>query len=205
MDSTQLKLTQKAIDTFTGDHADHFASLSEAPTQIFNRISALIILDQDVQQKVKDYGSNDWLNGLDPSFRKWGRERFVNYLLKVFAQKLIELLSNGTVQFVTTPTPEGLAQFEHLQVMAGLKPAPPPPPKQKTAAELLTEEVLVDFNGIYDEKKKLIKPPISMSLMREKCRTRRDYDAEYGRLADTNVLASSITSSYSGSELVIGG
>jgi hypothetical protein len=146
------------------------------------------------------------MNCLDPNFRRFWHGQFTDLLNKILAQKLIRLVSDGTVQFATEPTPEALAQYTHLEQLAGLKPTPAPAPKPKTAAQLLTEEVLTDYNGVRsDDGKKLVKAPLPMAQFREKHRTRREYREEYQRLADTNQLESQITSAYSGSDLIVGG
>lgn len=197
MNSTLSAITKKGMDQFQEQHADFFALLSEPPNKVFERLGAAIVLDAALQEKFKEYGSVENICCPDPNFRKSRQQMFIALLHQSLAQKLIKLASTGTVQFAVQPTPEGLEQYNHLEMLSGTKPFPVPPPPPKTAAELLRSEVLDDFNGV-----KGVKPPLSTKAMQEKRRTRREYDAEYRRLADTDALASAVTSGYSGSDMI---
>ena len=204
MNTTQNTLAKKLTAAFEEQHADFFATLNEPPSAIVERMAALILLDPAAQASFQRVGSEENLNCLDKNFRRFWHQQFADLLNKTLAQKLIKLVSNGTVQFAVEPTSEALAQHTHLEQLAGLKPMPAPAPKPLSAAEQLTREVLEDYNGVRDGKK-VIKAPLPMTQFREKHRTRKEYREEYQRLADTNQLESQITSAYSGSDLVVGG
>lgn len=171
--------------------ANFISLLQGGIKEFYERISAEITLHPELRDGVTAH----LVTPSDEDYKaRYTRVARAQYRSLVHA--LYRVWERDGFDFVAAMTPEMNEEIYAAQVLLGFRKADPRPPKPKSAAELLTIEVLQDFNGV-----KGVKPPISTKVMQEKRRTRRDYDAEYRRLAETDELTSQITTAYDAGEV----
>jgi hypothetical protein len=174
-------LTQKAKDLFLDVNKDLLAFTKEGPNGCFKRIAAALALDTSAQDDCMLYA--DILDQRDRYAREQARDDFRNTMFVAISKAFLRVLRNGAIEFVGKLTPEAQEQLEDIEIVAGQR-APrafvPPQPPPKSAAELLTEEVLTDWKRLPADKVKL-----KMN--------NRAYKAEFDRLMAADRLDSQCT------------
>ena len=176
---------------FVKKNSDLLAILDKTPEQVLSVVMAAAELDKTARESVVFF-----MGGLDQSdvyARKISREDFYNELYRITAKFFCDAMSDGIFKVVMVPTPEADVELTELSYIIGNMKRPAPPPKPKSAAELLMEEVIADFNGA-----------ISTDKMKLKMNNRA-YKDMYNKLAETDHLRSQITTAYDAGEGTVGG
>ncbi len=136
-----------------------------------------------------------WEVSINPMFmpEKFPAKTSIMRLYRITAKFFCDAMSDGIFKVVMVPTPEADVELTELSYIIGNMKRPAPPPKPKSAAELLMEEVIADFNGA-----------ISTDKMKLKMNNRA-YKDMYNKLAETDHLRSQITTAYDAGEGTVGG
>jgi hypothetical protein len=148
-------ITQLAKQDFLDRNRDLLALTKEGANGVFKRVAASMALDSETQ--------DDCLMYLDLINQKGfagqvAREDLQRELYKGICKAFIEVQHNFVIEFVSKLTPAAAAQLEDIEIVVGLLPpraVVPPPAPPKSAAELLTEEVLTDWKRLPADKVKL--------------------------------------------------
>ncbi len=180
-------LAIKVRTDFIRKNANLLSILNKTPEQILMVVMAAAELEKTARESVVFY-----MEGLDQSdvyARKISREDFYNELYRITAKFFCDAMSDGIFKVVMVPTPEADAELTELSYIIGNMKRPAPAPKPKSAAELLMEEVIADFNGA-----------ISTDKMKLKMNNRA-YKDMYNKLAETDHLRSQITTAYDAGEV----
>lgn len=188
MSNIANELTQKAKDLFQVESRDLLALTKNGAHDAFKRIAAALILDTQAQSDCLLYA--DILDQPSGYARDQARDDFRNAMLVAICKAYLKIQRNGVVSYVAKLTPEAQEQLELVEIMAGERAprvvVPTAPPK--TAAEMLTEEVLRDWKFLPVDK------------VRHKMNNRA-YKAEFDRLDAANLLETQITSLTDGSKI----
>jgi hypothetical protein len=184
--STTNDLTQQAKNEFLDLNRNMLAYTENGANDVFRRISAALILDQEAQEDVMMFAPLVDQKGYAGQV---AREDFKREIYKAICKSFIRIQRNGVVTFVAKLSGEALAELEAIEVSAGVREAPAPiapPPPPKSAQELLTEEVKRDWVHLRtsEVKRKL---------------NNKAYKAEFDRLMNAGELASQVTSYTDGS------
>jgi hypothetical protein len=181
MSDTANILTQKAKEVFLDSHRDLLALTKNGANDVFKRIAAALALDTQAQTDcLMHVGIIDQRSEYA---RDVARDDFRNSMIGAICKAYLKIQRNGVIQYVSKLTPEAKDQLETIEIIAGER-APravlPPPPHPKSAQELLTEEVLLDWKRLPTDKVKL-----KMN--------NRAYKAEFDRLMAADQLDSLCT------------
>ena len=180
--TTQAKLTTKVMAKFEGEFRNVLALQRLSVPELWKRIGAVIELDEGMKGELEMRAG-----GIDQKnyyARNVEQDSFVKCLFAASCSAFHTLQERGVIVFATALTQEAERELENLEIAGGIAPPRPILPPAKTAAELLNEEVLLDFAGDAKSGRR----PISTDKMREKCRSNRAYRDAYNRLAETNQL-----------------
>ena len=179
--STTTELTQAAKEKFLDLNRNMLAFTENGPNDVFKRITAALILDQEAQDDVMMFAPLVDQKGYAGQV---AREDFSREIYKAIAKCFLRVQRNGVISFVAKLSGEGLAELEAIEVVAGVRQAPAPAaPKAplKSKAELLTEEVKHDWVHLPTAKVRL------------KMSTNKTYKAEFDRLMNAGELNSQCT------------
>jgi hypothetical protein len=179
--STANTLTQAAKQDFMDRNKNLLALTKEGPNGVFKRVSSALALDTEAQSNVMLY-----VDILDQKgyAGEIARADFQREMYTAICKAFLKCQHNLVIEFATKLTSEALSELEATEVVAGLREAPAPvapQPPQKSAAELLTEEVLHDWKFLPADK------------VKQKTNNRA-YKAEFDRLMAADQLDSQITS-----------
>jgi hypothetical protein len=187
MSDTANILTAKAKEVFLDGFRDLLALTKDGPNGVFRRIAASLALDPQAQEDclisvhIIDQ-PNEYARGV-------ARDDFRNAMFVAICKSFLRVLRNGAIEFVSKLTPEAQEQLENIEIIAGERaprPVEAPAPPPKSAAELLTEEVLTDWKRLPADKVRL-----KMN--------NRAYKAEFDRLMAADQLDSQCTTLTDGS------
>jgi hypothetical protein len=162
--------------------------------ELWKKISAVFMIDTEKNADFVFYSK-----GIDqPNAYAAGvaRDSLVEFMRKAADAAFIKLQRRHQIYLTVKPEGDALVQLEDMEISAGIRQprvVPPPPPVPKTEAQLLEEEVLLDYNGSKEEP---VRPPLGTKMMQEKMRTRREYRDTFYKLSETNQLQSSVTQSH---------
>jgi len=115
---------------------------------VFKRITAALILDQEAQDDVMMYAGLVDQKGFAG---KIARDDFSREIYKAICKCFIRVQRNGVITFVARLSGESLAELEAIEVCAGVRPAPAPivpPPPPLTAEQQLEAEVRMDWKHL---------------------------------------------------------
>jgi hypothetical protein len=115
---------------------------------IFKRITAALILDQELQNDVMMFADLVDQKGYAGQV---ARDDFKREIYKAICKSFLRIQRNGVVTFIAKLSGESLAELEALEVAAGVRQAPEPvapPPPPKSTGELLEEEVRRDWRHL---------------------------------------------------------
>jgi hypothetical protein len=180
--STTNDLTQQAKNEFLDFNRNVLAYTEKGPTDIFKRITAALILDQEAQSDVMMYAPLVDQKGYAGQV---AREDFSREIYKAICKCFLRIQRNGVVTFVAKLSGEALAELEAIEVSAGVREAPAPiapPPPPKSAREQLEDQVIADYNGA-----------LSTEKLRKKVNSDAAYRETFNRLSDSDRLQSRIT------------
>jgi hypothetical protein len=157
MSTTTNELTQAAKDDFLDRSRNMLAYTENGANDVFRRITAALILDQEAQEDVMMFAPLVDQKGFAG---KIARDDFSREIYKAICKCFLRVQRNGVITFVTKLSGESLAELEAIEVSAGVREAPAPiapPVPPKSAHELLEEEVRRDWKHLRtsEVKKKL--------------------------------------------------
>jgi hypothetical protein len=179
--STTNDLTQQAKNEFLDLNRNMLAYTENGANDVFRRITAALILDQEAQSDVMMYAGLVDQKGYAGQV---ARDDFKREIYAAICKSFIRIQRNGVVTFVAKLSGEALAELEAIEVAAGVRQAPEPvapPPPPLTAAEQLEAEVRRDWVHLRTAE------------VRRKLNNRA-YKAVFDRLMDSGQLASQVTS-----------
>src|SRR5260221_681226 len=142
--STTNDLTQQAKNEFLDLNRNMLAYTENGANDVFRRITAALILDQEAQDDVMMYAGLVDQKGYAGQV---ARDDFKREIYAAICKSFIRIQRNGVITFVAKLSGESLAELEAIEVTAGVRQAPepiaptPPPP---TAAEQLEADVRMD-------------------------------------------------------------
>jgi hypothetical protein len=187
MSSTANDLTAVAKNIFLDSCRDLLALTKDGPNDVFKRIAASLALDPEAQSDCLMYATI--LDQKNEYARNQARDDFRNSMFAAICKSYLRIQRNGVVQYISKLTPEAAEQLEMIETITGERaprPVEPPAPPPKSAQELLTEEVLLDWKRLPADK-------VRLKL------NNRVYKAEFDRLMAADQLESQITSLTDGS------
>jgi hypothetical protein len=182
MSNTASELTQKAKEIFMQETRDLLAFTRAGANDVFNRISAALILSTQAQSDCLMYV--DTLDQPHKFAREMAQDDFRNAMLKAISQSFLRILRNGAIEFVGKLTTEAQEQLELVEMLAGERapyPVAPPPPPPLSAAEQLEAQVIADYAALPTDKMKL------------KMNNSVAYREMFNRLSENGKLESQIT------------
>jgi hypothetical protein len=159
------------------------------PNDVFKRITAALILDQEAQEDVMMFAPLVDQVGFAG---KIARDDFSREIYKAICKCFLRVQRNGVITFVARISGEALAELEAIEVAAGVREAPAPivpPPPPLTAAEQLEAEVRRDWVHLRTQE------------VRRKL-ANKAYKAEFDRLMAADQLKSQVTTAYLDGEAV---
>jgi hypothetical protein len=179
--STTNDLTQQEKNKFLDLSRNMLAYTENGPNDVFKRITAALILDQEAQDDVMMFAPLVDQKGYAGQV---AREDFSREIYKAICKCFLRVQRNGVITFVAKLSGEALAELEAIEVAAGVREAPAPiapPPPPKSAQELLTEEIRRDWVHLRtsEVKRKL---------------NNKAYKAEFDRQMNAGELKSQVTS-----------
>jgi hypothetical protein len=187
MSTTASEITQLAKQDFMDRNKNLLALTKEGPNGVFRRVAAALALDSEASQ--------DCLLYLDVIDQKGhagqvARQDLQRELYRAICKAFLRCQHNFVIEFATKLTDEALTELEDIEITSGQRsPRPVEAPLQppKSAQELVTEEVLLDWKRLPADKVKL-------KL------NNRAYKAEFDRLMAADQLDSQITTLHDHSE-----
>jgi hypothetical protein len=183
--STTNDLTQQEKNKFLDLNRNMLAYTENGANDVFRRITAALILDQEAQDDVMMFAHLVDQVGFAG---KVARDDFSREIYKAICKSFLRIQRNGVITFVAKISGEALAELEAIEVAAGVREAPAPiapPPPPKSAAELLIEEIRRDWKHL------------RTSEIKRKCNNKL-YKAEFDRLMNAGQLESFCTSLHDG-------
>jgi hypothetical protein len=153
--SSANMLTQKAKDIFQQESRDLLAFTRSGANDVFKRVAASLALNTEAQTDCLLYA--DILDQKGYAGEQ-ARDDFRNAMFVAISKSFLRVLRNGAIEVVGKLTPEAQEQLENIEIWAGERaphPVTPPPPAPKSVQELLTEEVLLDWERLPAAKVKL--------------------------------------------------
>ena|ERR1700722_6080863 len=191
--STTNELTQAEKNNFLDRSRNMLAYTTNGPNDVFKRITAALILDQEAQDDVMMFAPLVDQKGYAGQV---AREDFSREIYKAICKCFLRVQRNGVIAFVAKLSGEALAELEAIEVAAGVREAPAPivpPPPPLTAAEQLEAEVISDYNGA-----------ISTDKMRKKFNSNVAYRDTFNRLSAADKLRSQVTTLHDFSKVSVG-
>jgi hypothetical protein len=143
--STTNDLTQQAKNEFLDLNRNMLAYTENGANDVFKRITAALILDQELQDDVMMYAGLVDQKGYAGQV---ARDDFKREIYKAICKSFLRIQRNGVITFVAKLSAEALAELEAIEVAAGVRQAPEPiapPTPPKSEEELLEEEVRRDW------------------------------------------------------------
>jgi hypothetical protein len=183
--STTNDLTQQAKNAFLDLNRNMLAYTENGANDVFKRITAALILDQEAQEDVMMFAPLVDQVGFAG---KIARDDFSREIYKAICKCFLRVQRNGVITFVAKLSGEALAELEAIEVAAGVRQAPEPvapPPPPLTAAEQLEAEVRRDWVHL------------RTSEVKRKCNNAA-YRAMFDKLMAANQLESFCTSLHDG-------
>jgi hypothetical protein len=148
MSTTTNELTQSAKNDFLDLNRNMLAYTENGPNDIFKRITAALILDQELQDDVMMFAPLVDQVGFAG---KIARDDFSREIYKAICKSFLRIQKNGVVTFVAKLSGESLAELEAIEVAAGVREAPAPiapPPPALTAEQQLEADVRMDWKHL---------------------------------------------------------
>src|SRR5258708_27190431 len=109
--STTNDLTQQAKNTFLDLNRNMLAYTENGPNDIFKRITAALILDQELQDDVMMFAPLVDQVGFAG---KVARDDFSREIYKAICKSFLRIQKNGVVTFVAKLSGESLAELEAI-------------------------------------------------------------------------------------------
>jgi hypothetical protein len=183
--STTNDLTQQEKNKFLDLNRNMLAYTENGANDVFRRITAALILDQEAQDDVMMFAPLVDQVGFAG---KVARDDFSREIYKAICKSFLRIQRNGVITFVAKLSGEALAELEAIEVAAGVRQAPEPvapPPPPLTAEQQLEADVRMDWKHLRS------------SEIKRKCNNRL-YKAEFDRLMAAGQLESFCTSLHDG-------
>jgi hypothetical protein len=183
--STTNDLTQQEKNKFLDLNRNMLAYTEKGANDVFKRITAALILDQEAQDDVMMFAPLVDQVGFAG---KIAREDFSREIYKAICKCFLRVQRNGVITFVAKLSGESLTELENIEIAAGEReprPIVPPPPPPLSAAEQLEAEVRKDWVHL-----------ASKEIKRK--RNNAAYRAMFDRLEAAGQLASFCTSLHDG-------
>lgn len=182
-------LAEATIQRFLSDNRDLIALIKNlSVAELRERLSAAMELNPEYTEDILLYSDPECLSQTGYAGRV-ARESFERAMYAGIAKSWLHVHRRGILRFAIKPlTPEAVANIEAIEVAAGERQPAPPPPPPKSSAELLEEEVRVDWKKLPTDK------------LRKKINANSAYKAAFDRLMAADQLDSVATSLHDGSK-----
>jgi hypothetical protein len=138
-------------------------------------------------------------NGVEGAALRPFNQDVVEAQYESLARAFVNVLQRDAFVFPDGVSDEANAEIRHMLQVVGALPKDPP---ALSPEESLRNQVLEDFNGVYEDVpaepgrkayKKQVKPPLRAADFRAKCNANRAYRECYERLAETSAITAAIT------------
>jgi hypothetical protein len=183
MSDTASNVALKARQQFL-NNADLFSCLKETKDEIFETLMASASLDKPTREEFAYYAKSEYLDQPHFGAREEARKQFQRIVYEGICKAFVHCFNNRALREAMNFTNEAAEQYTEIRYIAGEleRPIIAPAAPVLSAAELLEQEVVSDYNGA-----------ISTDKMKTKLNNNVAYRNTYKRLAETNRLESRVT------------